>query len=392
MQPDYQRLLNDIDAHFLVDAPAAQRRTPPRRVLVDYGRLSPGAPLTMRHLRALIVGDSVARLLAAGGSTVITDIHLLDADAIGCDDWLAEMQASLKAFGTRFDVWLGESDAAPYITRQMQAQTTSARALCELGTLKMRADDFGMTDVIYIAPEAERAAHQDWWALTDEGIALTFIGVGTLHQPDDGIFLDAPDGSIDMERLLDVLTHAALHDLALQRGARALLLEDGASQDMARLIGLAGLRLAALMPPASADAYFDCQMAFYIPCGGGAALFYALARVKRALNTAAERGWQAGALQPPDLPAEAALIALVARFPHVFIEACAACQPHHIARYACEFADSYLQFDAHCRPARAHTAQRRASWVLLMTFSERILRAVFDLLGLYPPTQSTKDL
>lgn len=51
---------------------------PPRKIMVDFGGPNVAKPLHVGHLRSLVIGESLRRILLEAGSQVVSDIHLGD--------------------------------------------------------------------------------------------------------------------------------------------------------------------------------------------------------------------------------------------------------------------------------------------------------------------------
>ncbi len=62
----------------LADADAGIVRETPQRVMLDFGGPNVAKPLHVGHLRSLVIGESLRRILAAQGHETIADVHLGD--------------------------------------------------------------------------------------------------------------------------------------------------------------------------------------------------------------------------------------------------------------------------------------------------------------------------
>ena len=71
-------LLNHYGAAQLVDPRAGIVQKTPQTVVLDYGGPNVAKPLHVGHLRSLVVGESLRRILCAQGYHVLSDAHLGD--------------------------------------------------------------------------------------------------------------------------------------------------------------------------------------------------------------------------------------------------------------------------------------------------------------------------
>ena len=396
MNSQIKALIDDITAHIPdVEWDSALETPRFQRVLVDYGRIATAHPLTADHLRGMILGDSLTAIMRAFGAQVITDARpthseLWEQHAIHAA--LAQWQSMLARFGFQFDLWLDSSDSFVYFQQLAHHVQASEHVLHELAAIMQRAEDFEIAQIVYVTPTAQQDRVAGWirrarGALIDSAenaVDLVSIGFGALRQLDGAPFsTDNYDhGSVDLCVLFARLTEAASAHLREHEGVSRLMRADQAPENVSLAIAAAALRVGVLMHPADRSCVFDPVQATDFTCYGGAYLLYTLALVARDRQSAAEHGWEQGALQPPENHPEASLIAVITRFPITLRGAYDVCAPHLLAHYACAFADAYHYFMRLCRPARADNAAQRASWILLIDLSERILRTLLDLLGL----------
>ena len=76
-----------LSAAFLAEVAQAQGQDPdlglakaatPERIVVDFGGPNVAKPLHVGHLRSLVIGESLRRMLASCGHQVVSDVHLGD--------------------------------------------------------------------------------------------------------------------------------------------------------------------------------------------------------------------------------------------------------------------------------------------------------------------------
>jgi arginyl-tRNA synthetase len=72
------QLLSHVAQHQLATDRAGILKESPKRVLLDFGGPNVAKPLHVGHLRSLVIGESLRRILRAQGHATISDVHLGD--------------------------------------------------------------------------------------------------------------------------------------------------------------------------------------------------------------------------------------------------------------------------------------------------------------------------
>ena len=128
-------------------------------VLIDFGGPNVAKPLHVGHLRSLVIGESLARIFAAQGVAVTTDIHL--------GDWGLQMgmliAAIRRAHPERAPGTVGETVTVD----EMQRLYPEASAACKAEPERM-AEARALTAALQAG---DREAHADWAALRATSLA-----------------------------------------------------------------------------------------------------------------------------------------------------------------------------------------------------------------------------
>ncbi len=121
----------------LADATCGVVQEAPQRVILDYGGPNVAKPLHVGHLRSLVIGESLRRILNSQGRRTVSDVHL--------GDW-----------GLQMGMLIGQ------IRRDFPALSCFSPDPNLAGaSLRESALDFGMQDLQRLYPQAAKACKED---------------------------------------------------------------------------------------------------------------------------------------------------------------------------------------------------------------------------------------
>lgn len=459
-------------------------------VLIDFGGPNVAKPLHVGHLRSLVIGESLARIFAAQGIAVTTDIHLGDwglqmgmliaavrrahpgrapgtvgalvpVDAMerlypeasaACKadptrmaearaltaalqsgdreahaDWaalratsLADQRRDIDRLGTRFDLFLGESDAQAVVDTLVPdllarglahesdgalvidvAEPSDARPLPPLILAKSDgAATYGTTDLATIAGRAAdpslgrcgryvyvvdqrqslhfdqvfRAARRCGLA---PGIEMVHVGFGTVNGVDGKPYRTREGG---VARLRDLLADAV-------GKARQRIETDDPAIDrdlLAEEVGLAAVKWADLSTLRLSGYSFNLDRMMSFEGNTGPYIQYACVRIG-AIGAKAE----AAGLRPSEIrlghPAERALAMACLRLPVAVAAATAGYAPNEIADLAFAVAQAFSRFYAECPVLNAEDEGARAARLALCGLAHAVLSRALWMLGIAVP-------
>jgi arginyl-tRNA synthetase len=498
-----------LSAGFLAQVAQAQAQDPdlcliktamPERIVVDFGGPNVAKPLHVGHLRSLVIGESLRRVLSSCGHHVLSDVHLGDwglqmgqliseleirqpllpyfdaaftgpypdappvtladleamypAAAKACKEDPARLNAARKAtaalqtgrpgyralweafralslnavrrdfdeLGAHFDLFGGESDAAPLIEPLITALTakgvahksddaivvvvaepddgkpmpplllakadgSALYATTDLATLADRVTRLGADRIIYVVDQRQ-ALHfeQVFRAARKAGLAqsckLEHVGFGTVNGR-DGKALKTRDGGT--VKLADLLEEAvAMASKRLEASEQGRVMPQTARADLARKIGIAAVKFADLSSNRMSGYVFDPERLVSFEGKTGPYLQYACVRIGSILEKAAERSELIGPLRPGH-PAERALALECLRFPDVVVSAATALMPSEIADYAFGLAQQFSRFYADCPVLGEADRETRASRLALCGLLHAVLSRTLWMLGIDVP-------
>jgi arginyl-tRNA synthetase len=498
-----------LSAAYLAQAAQAQaqdpdlglaKAAPPQRVVIDFGGPNVAKPLHVGHLRSLVIGESLRRILSACGHQVVSDVHLGDwglqmgqliselelrqpqlsyfdaafagaypeappvtladleamypAAAQACQQDRGRLDAARKAtadlqagrrgyralwekfrqlsvaaqsqdfkeLGAHFDLFGGESDAAPLIepliARLMangdaaesegavvvavaqaddrkpmpplllaKADGAALYATTDLATLADRVARLGAERILYVVDQRQ-ALHfeQVFRAARKAGLAgacrLDHVGFGTVNGRDGKALKTREGGTV---KLADLLAEAvAMASGRLAESDQARDMPPAAQAALARKIGIAAVKFADLSSNRIAGYVFDPERLVSFEGRTGPYLQYACVRIASILEKAAERDGVSGTLALAH-PAERALALECLRFPEVVASAAAALMPSEIADYAFGLAQRFSRFYAECPVLGEDDGATRGSRLALCGLSHAVLSRALWMLGIDVP-------
>jgi len=126
------RLLAEAAQRQLADAGAGLVAQPRERIVIDFGGPNVAKPLHVGHLRSLVIGESLRRILVALGHDVISDVHL--------GDWGLQMGmliSELPLLWPELAVPGAWRDAPPFDMDQLQSIYPRVAAACKADAERM---------------------------------------------------------------------------------------------------------------------------------------------------------------------------------------------------------------------------------------------------------------
>ena len=467
-----------------------QRTAAPQRVLVDYAGPNVAKAMHVGHLRATIIGDSLARTFAFAGHEVIRDPHFgdwgfqmglliatvdeqeIDPTTITLQDlqriypeaseraqtdpdfadrarattvalqqgdthartvW-KQMKAvsetsqrrDFAALGVEFDLWYGESDVAdrlnPLVGRLQAAGVTELSdgalivrveepddnrewpplivkssaggflySTTDVATVEHRVDELDVDLMLYVVDHRQgdhftqvfRAARKA--GIADDEVQMEHIGFGTMNGPDGRPFKTREGGVVRLADVIDMVTTAAR-----KRLDEAHFAEDYPSEERERIasqVGVAALKFGDLINNRASDYVFDLDRFSSFEGKTGPYVQYAAVRIKSILRKATEQGLEPGPIASPEVDVERDLVLALLLLPEVVQRGIDLRAPNHIAEYAFNVAGQWNRFYDQCHILTEEDPNRRASWLALAEWTERVLETLLDLLGIEVPNR-----
>ena len=321
-----------------------------------------------------------------------------------------------------FDLWKGESDAAPYvpevvsIVKEKGLAYLSQGALVvdvkeesdkrevppciilksdgaalyqttDLGTLIMRMRDYDPDEVIYVTDKRQELHFTQVFRVAKKaGIVkpeteLVHIGYGTMNGKDGKPFKTRTGGVMRLEYLLQ-----EIYD-AVREKMRERYQDEELSEETVRQVGLSAIKYGDLSNQAAKDYNFDIDRFASFEGNTGPYILYTIVRIRSILRKA-----EANLSEKPDFTAFSdasgnlkALLLALCGFSDMMAAASAELAPHKICAYIYQLSDVFNSFYHDTPVLREEDPAKKQAYLELLSLTERVLSDCIELLGFSAP-------
>lgn len=331
---------------------------------------------------------------------------------------LADLKRNYDNLNVSFDVWMGESDAEPYIPPMLAAfeqqgamvESEGAKvipvaeegdrkeippcivvksdgatlyATTDLATIIQRMQDYHPDKILYVTDKRQnlhfeqvfRAARKT--GIVPDAVELQHIGFGTMNGKDGKPFKTRDGGVMRLEALVaDVTGYVAQKILENQT------LNPEEAAETAKCIAIAALKYGDLSNLATKDYIFDLEHFSAFEGNTGPYLLYTIVRIKSILHRYAG---QAGCIAPADSEDAKALQLKLAQMPDQLAIAYRDSAPNAVCAYAYELACAVNRFYHETHILTEPDADKQRGYIALIGLAKRALEECIDLLGFSAP-------
>lgn len=266
----------------------------------------------------------------------------------------------------------------------LRADGTSVYMTQDIGTAKLRYQDFPIDKMIYVVGNEQNYHFQVLSLLLDKlgfkwGKDLTHFSYGMVELP-EGKMKSREGTVVDADDLIDTMVASAA-EMGAERFAEMPAEE---SAEISRMVGLGALKYFLLKVDPRKNMLFNPKESIDFNGNTGPFIQYTYARIRSVIRKA--EGFDP-AVTPQSEPnaKESVLIQKVADFPLVVAEAGRNYSPALIANYAYDLAKEYNQFYHDYSILREENEQKRNLRLLLSMTVGRTLKSAMSLLGIEMP-------
>ena len=331
----------------------------------------------------------------------------------------ADLRKNYDKLGVRFEVWLGESDAQPYIppmleemrqkgllvesegaqvievqeptdTKEvppciiMKSDGATLYATTDLATIRQRMETWKPDRILYVVDKRQslhfeqvfRAARKA--ALVKPETELRHIGYGTMNGKDGKPFKTRAGGVMRLETLINEITdfvRAKVQENNLVAGADV--------EDVTAKVALAALKYGDLMNAPTKDYIFDLDRFAAFEGNTGPYILYTIVRIKSIL--ARYGAWEDLPVAAPETPEAKELMLALTRLPDALEPACRDCAPNLICAYIYELAGCANKFYHETHILTEEDPEKQKGYIALIGLTKRVLECCIDLLGFEAP-------
>lgn len=332
---------------------------------------------------------------------------------------VADLKKNYDNLNVSFDVWLGESNAEPYIApmiAQMKAQGVTEEsegalvvpvmeesdtkqlppcilvksdgatlyATTDLATIMQRMQDYHPDRIFYVTDKRQnlhfeqvfRAARKG--KLVDSTVRLDHLGFGTMNGKDGKPFKTRQGGVMRLEQLIADIT-----DFVRQKIADNNTVAPEQMEQTARLIAMAALKYGDLSNLPTKDYIFDMDRFSAFEGNTGPYILYTIVRIKSILSRYGD--YSKLTVQPADSPEAKNLMLAISRFSDNLQTAYRESAPNVICAYIYELSGIANKFYHETKILTEPDPNRQAGYIALIALAKSILETCIDLLGFSAP-------
>lgn len=333
---------------------------------------------------------------------------------------VADLKKNYGNLNVSFDVWLGESDAQPYIPAMIEdmkakgitevsngalvipvqeesdtkevppcilvkSDGAAIYATTDLATIVQRMQDYHPGKLVYLTDKRQalhfeqvfRAAKKA--QIVPQNMVLSHIGFGTMNGKDGKPFKTREGGVMRLERLIAEIT-----DYVRQKITENQVVDSSEVEHTARLIAMAALKYGDLSNQPTKDYVFDLERFAAFEGNTGPYILYTIVRIKSILAKYSG-SVQPDALMIPETKEAKDLMLVLTRYADSMWQAYRDSAPNAICAYIYELAGAANKFYHETRILAEPDAKKQAGYVALMDLARRVLESSIDLLGFEAP-------
>ena len=331
----------------------------------------------------------------------------------------ADLRKNYDKLGVSFEVWLGESDAQPYIppmleemrqsgllvesegaqvievqeptdTKEvppciiMKSDGATLYATTDLATIRQRMETWKPDRILYVVDKRQslhfeqvfRAARKA--GLVQPETELRHIGYGTMNGKDGKPFKTRAGGVMRLETLINEIT-----DFVRAKVEENKLVTGDDVADTTAKIALAALKYGDLMNAPTKDYIFDIDRFAAFEGNTGPYILYTIVRIKSILGRYG--AWEELPITAPETPEAKDLMLALTRLPDALELAYRDCAPNVICAYIYELAGFANKFYHETRILTEEDAEKQKGYIALIGLTKRVLETCIDLLGFEAP-------
>ena len=272
----------------------------------------------------------------------------------------------------------------------LRADGTSVYMTQDIGTAKLRFQDYPINKMIYVVGNEQNYHFQVLSILLDKlgfewGKDLVHFSYGMVELP-EGKMKSREGTVVDADDLMEAMIETA-KETSNELGKLDGLTKEEAD-DIARIVGLGALKYFILKVDARKNMTFNPKESIDFNGNTGPFIQYTYARTQSILRKAAEAGIQIPAVLPTGIELntkEEALIQMLADFPNVVKQAGTDYNPSILANYAYDLVKEYNQFYHDFSILREENEAVKIFRLALSQNVGKIVKLAMGLLGIEVP-------
>ena len=272
----------------------------------------------------------------------------------------------------------------------LRADGTSVYMTQDIGTAKLRFDDFPINKMIYVVGNEQNYHFQVLSILLDKlgfefGKGLVHFSYGMVELP-EGKMKSREGTVVDADDLMDEMINTA-HEISQELGKLDEMTEEEAN-NISRIVGLGSLKYFILKVDPRKNMTFNPKESIDFNGNTGPFIQYTYARICSVLRKAAEQGIVLPEQVPANTPIsekEEGLVQMIADYAATVKEAGKEYSPAYIANYIYDLVKEYNQFYHDFSILREENAEIKQFRLVLSANVAKIVKSGMSLLGIEVP-------
>ena len=339
--------------------------------------------------------------------------HIMDVS-------IADIRRNYDKLDVSFDLWLGESDAQPFIApmvRDLQDRGVAVEddgawiipveeetdskpvppcillksdgatlyATTDLATLVQRERDYHPDQVFYVTDKRQALHFQQVFRAARKGgivrpeTVLTHLGYGTMNGKDGKPFKTRAGGVMRLEQLIGDIT-----DFVAAKIAENQVVSQENQAETARLVAMAALKYGDLSNQPAKDYVFDLDRFSAFEGNTGPYLLYTIVRLGSILSKY-DADTSALPIAAPDTPLALDLALVLSRLQDNLLLAYRDAAPNVICAYAYDLCSAANRFYHDTRILAEPDQKKKESYLALIRLAKAALEYCISLLGFSAP-------
>lgn len=269
----------------------------------------------------------------------------------------------------------------------LRADGTSVYITQDIGTAKLRYEDYPIDQMIYVVGNEQDYHFQVLSIILDKlgysfGKDLKHFSYGMVELP-DGKMKSREGTVVDADDLMDRMIDTALE--ASEGEGRAVDMSEEERQEMARKVGLGALKYFLLKVEPRKNMLFDPKESIDFNGNTGPFIQYTYARIQSIMRKAEGIDFHTKQIVNELLPKEVELVKRLNEFGEVVKQAGAELNPSLIASYAYDLGKQFNQFYHDHSILNEPDETNRHQRLLLAYLTSKVLKSAVGLLGIEMP-------
>ena len=342
---------------------------------------------------------------------------------------VTDLKKNYENLNVSFELWMGESDAQPYIPAMVQKMKDDGFAYVsdgalvvdvkedtdtkeippcmilksdgaslynttDLATIVWREEDYDPDEIIYVVDKRQelhfvqvfRCARKT--GLVKPETELKFLGFGTMNGKDGKPFKTRDGGVMRLEYLVSEIDNEMLKKITEnQKSKENLGISEEEAKETAKTVALAAIKYGDLSNQASKDYIFDIDRFTSFEGNTGPYILYTIVRIKSILHKYHDLGKSAegAVITSAHSESEKNLMLEISKFNAVIDGAFADTAPHKICSYIYDLANAFNSFYHETKIMSEEDETVQKSYIRLLELTKSVLETSIDLLGFSAP-------